>query len=386
MGGTVRDFLSDRSSQDIDLVAALTAEQLENLAFCRVRPKSGVPIFFRCHDSLGKIEVTTIDAPTDLEADLHRRDVTANAMALSLTGVFFDPLDGYAALRARELRPCGPSALVSDPLRIFRLFRFEAAGWRMTPHAEDLIREREWGDQLSRVPVERFSGELLKALAEDDPAWFFRRMIEFGVGREFLPELFLMREIPAGPVAYHPEGDLFTHSLQALERVCLMTGDVVIRFCALFHDLGKLETAPELYPKHHGHDEAGFRLSRPFCDRLALPAALRSSLGWVNRLHTTAGRWEELRSSTKIKLAETAVRGGVADILPLVVAADKPGGAGMPGWENAVRIARLPTAALGIDPRLLADFPVDGVVPLQPRQRPALVRQKRVELFRSQVI
>jgi tRNA nucleotidyltransferase (CCA-adding enzyme) len=383
VGGTVRDILLNRPSHDVDLIAALYDNELENLAFRRVLPRSAAPIYFRSHNQLGKIEVTTIGTTDELESDLRRRDVTVNAMALSLTGDFIDPLNGYTSLRRRELHPCSPMAFLTDPLRIFRLFRFEAHGWRMTSDAEGLIREREWCDAFSHMPVERFSGELLKALAGNDPSRFFRRMIEFGVGEGFLPEIFRMKDIPAGPVIHHPEGDLFTHSLQVMERVCAVTDDVVARFCALFHDLGKLSTPPEHYPKHHGHDEAGFCAARPLCDRLALPATYRNTLRWVNRLHTTANRWEELRSGTKIRLAEDAVRGGVAGILPLIAAADKPYGGGMSEWEEAVSIVQLPTAELGIDPRLLATLPREGIVPLPPEQRPALIHQRRVEMFRA---
>jgi tRNA nucleotidyltransferase (CCA-adding enzyme) len=383
VGGTVRDILLEQPSKDIDLVAVLSAQEMKDFGFRRVQPKSAVPIYFQCHPALGKVEVTTIESGADLEADLRRRDVTVNALALSLTGAYLDPLDGYSSLQSRELRACSDEAFIADPVRIFRAFRFEANGWRMSPATEELIRGREWREAFRLLPMERFSGEMLKALAAAEPGRFFRRMIEFGVGLEFLPEIFRMKEVPAGPVEHHPEGDLLTHSLQVMERVCGSTNDVVTRFCALFHDLGKLETLPELYPKHHGHDEAGFRTARPFCDRLAFSVMFRTALSWVNRLHTTAGRWEELRTGTKIKLAEQAVRGGITDILSLVAAADKPDGTGMPGWDSAVRIVRLSTSELGIDPRLLAAVPLDGIVPLSPEQRPALIHQRRVEMFRA---
>jgi tRNA nucleotidyltransferase (CCA-adding enzyme) len=383
VGGTVRDILLEQPSKDIDLVAVLSSQEMKDLGFRRVQPRSAVPIYFQFHLSLGKIEVTTIESCAALEADLRRRDVTVNAMALTLTGTFLDPLDGCPALQCRELRACSDEAFSMDPVRIFRVFRFEADGWRLTPATEELIRDREWNEALRLLPTERFSGEMLKALAAAEPGWFFRRMIEFEVGRQFLPEIFRMKKVPAGPVEHHPEGDLLTHSLQVLERVCVSTSDVVTRFCALFHDLGKLETLPELYPKHHGHDEAGFRTARSFCDRLALSVTFRTALSWVNRLHTTAGRWGELRTGTKIKLAEQAVRGGITDILSLVAAADKPDGTGMSGWERAVRIVQLSTPELGIDPRLLAAVPLDGIVPLSPEQRPALIHQRRVEMFRA---
>ena len=153
VGGTVRDILLAQASQDIDLVAALSSREMADLGFRRVQPKSAAPIFFRFHKSLGKIEVTTIESPADLEADLRRRDFTANALALSLTGELIDPLDGFSAIQSRELGACGDESFVSDPVRMFRAFRFEADGWRMTPDTCGLIREREWSEALGHIPM-----------------------------------------------------------------------------------------------------------------------------------------------------------------------------------------------------------------------------------------
>ncbi len=79
-------------------------------------------------------------------------------------------------------------------------------------------------------------------------------MLHHRIGEYYLPELFSMPNIPAGPLQYHPEGDLFTHSMQVMQRVAAKSPDPLARFCGFFHDLGKLSTDPTLYPKHHGHD------------------------------------------------------------------------------------------------------------------------------------
>ena len=381
----MRDLLMGCPPKDLDLIAALPAAELERFGFHRVEPKNAPSIYLRWCESLGKIEVSLLGSTGFLETDLRRRDFTANAIALSLNGDLLDPLGGQQALRERLLIPCSDTAFAADPIRIFRGYRFETDGWRMAGQAEVLIRKQRWGELFRKIPMERFSGEMLKALSGEEPSRFFRRMAEFGAGEEFLPELFRMTAIPAGPPQYHPEGNLLTHALLVLDRVAAKSDDVVARFCALFHDLGKLATPPELYPRHHGHDVAGFHLARSFCDRLALPVAFRTALIWSNRLHTTANRWEELRDSTKVRLAEQAVKGKIAASLPLIVAADKPGGEGMPGWDEAIRVVRLTTTELDIDPRLLGAHPIDGVVPLPPEQRPALIHQKRVEVFRELV-
>jgi len=375
VGGTVRDMLLGIENQDIDLVVALPHEELCALGFRLVEPTSATTIYFKHHPEFGKLEVTRIDNMADLSSDLLRRDFTINAMAMDLSGVRLDPLCGEEDLKAGVLRACSDHTFVDDPLRIFRAFRFEADGWRMAPETAALIRKDDWSEQFCAMPVERFSGEMFKALARKVPERFFQRMIDFNVGAEFLPEIFRMPTIPAGPPQHHPEGDLFTHSIQVLQRVAALSDDPLARFCALFHDLGKLATDPALYPKHHGHDFAGFGMAAAFCTRLRLPATYRKGLAWTSSLHGKANMWDGLRDSTKITLAEQAIKGGIVTILPLVAAADKPGGLPMAGWDTVVRIAGMSTRELGVDQGNLEEMPV--------KNREAFILQKRVEALRE---
>lgn len=375
VGGTVRDILRGRESQDIDLVAALSDEELCSLGFRLVETVSASPIYFKHHPHSGKLEVTRINSMDDLVSDLLRRDFTINAIAMDLSGRRIDPLGGEDDLQEGILRTCSDRSFENDPLRIFRAFRFEADGWTLTPGSAALIRGAEWSDALRALPTERFSSEMLKALARGLPECFFQRMIEFNVGAEFLPELFRMPEIPAGPLRHHPEGDLFTHSIQVLQRVAALTGDPLSRFCAFFHDLGKLATDPALYPQHHGHDEAGFGMATAFCNRLRLTSTYRRALAWVSRLHGKGNRWDELRDSSRIKMAEQAAKGGITGILPLVCAADKPGEQPPAGWDDAVRIIGMSTLELGIDQQKLEAMPIGS--------RPPFILQKRVEVLRE---
>jgi tRNA nucleotidyltransferase (CCA-adding enzyme) len=311
----------------------------------------------------------------DLDADLLRRDFTINAMAMDLSGELHDPLHGAEDLKSGLLRVCSQQTFSGDPLRIFRAFRFEADGWRMTPETIELIRNENWDRALNSVPVERFSSEMFKALAGKTPERFFQRMIEFNVGSEFLPELFRMPQIPAGPLQHHPEGDLFSHSIQVLQRVAAVCNDPLTRFCALFHDLGKLATDPELYPRHYGHDHAGFEMAVKFCDRLRLPSGHRKALAWTSSLHGKANLWDTLRYATRITMAEQALKGGIVQILPLVAAADKAGNPPMTGWNPAVRVAGMNTRDLGIDQEKLVAMPIS--------KRLSYLMQKRIEMFKK---
>jgi tRNA nucleotidyltransferase (CCA-adding enzyme) len=293
---------------------------------------------------------------------------------MTLSEEVFDPLGGRKDLQDRVLRTCSPTSFDDDPARIFRAFRFECEGWRLDPEAEAAISGRFWSDDMGLVPVERFSKEMLKGLAKNDPSRFFRRMLQFRIGRSYLPEIFRMPEVPAGPPQHHPEGDLFTHSLQVLERIALETTDTKARFCALFHDLGKLSTPKEEYPKHNGHDAAGGLAAGTFCKRLRLPLELQRALEATNRLHTAANRWGELKASTKIKLAMSALKGGVDAFLPMIVAADCQGS--IPDWEETLRVASLSASALGIDTAILGSA--------EPEKCQQLIMQRRVKELAKQ--
>jgi tRNA nucleotidyltransferase (CCA-adding enzyme) len=374
VGGMVRDILLGIECQDIDLAAAISPSELASLGFRLVQSTSTPDIFFFFDDDLGKVEVTRLRSLNDLPEDQKRRDFTANAIAMTLDGSVIDPLGGQKDLQQRVLRLCSPSSLSDDPVRIFRAFRFESEGWRLDHEAETVLSSKDWTEEFQKVPVERFSQEMLKALGKNDPCRFFQRMLQFHVGEQYLPELFRMPAVPAGPLEHHPEGDLFSHAMQSLERMTGKNSDVKARFCALFHDLGKLATPEDLYPKHHGHEDAGARAAEAFCKRLRLPLALQRALQATCRLHGNGNRWAELRESTRIKVALGAMKGGIAAILPLVVAADS--GGTMPGWEETLKVASMNARDLGIAPALFEnpDFP--------PEQCQQLILQRRVEELR----
>lgn len=377
-GGTVRDTLLGREIKDIDLVAALPSGLLASLGFSHVEAVTASPIWFRHFREYGNVEITAVAGIDALPDDLRRRDFTLNAILMSLEGEVFDPLDGQSDLKSLTLKPCSENTFRTDPVRIFRAFRFATEGFCLSIEAAAQIRSRGWEEDLLRMPVERFSREMLRGLQGDHPERFFLKMVETGVGRGILPELFSMAQIPAGPLNHHPEGDLLAHSIEVLERISVVTGSSLARFCAFFHDIGKLSTDPSLYPKHHGHDDAGFRPAAEFCRRLALPSEYGRALAWTSRLHGDANRFGELRPATRIRMAEQAVRGGIAELLPLIAAADKPGNDIAAQWGAALGVAAMNMASLGID--------LEQLNLIKPEKRSGFILQKRIEFMKISVL
>jgi len=375
VGGAVRDLLLGRPVTDLDLTASLPPDVLTTLGFRLVAGKSTSPIWLKHLPGVGKIEITLLTDSAERDGDLRRRDFTVNAMAMSLQGELHDPLGGRIDLESHLLRPCSDSTFTDDPIRFFRAFRFAADDWELSPECSALIRSSSAQSQSVDAPIERFSREMLKALAGRSPDRFFLLMHEYAAGSCYLPELFRMAKVPAGPLLYHPEGDLLTHSLQVLQRITAATDDPVARFCAFFHDLGKLATEPARYPRHHGHEEAGYRTSPGFCSRLKLPASYGRSLAWCSRLHGKLNKWDEMRDTTKILTAEQALRAGIEVMVPLVSAADKSGYSPPAEWQQALVIAAMTTDALGMDRTMLDSIP--------PERRKEMILQKKGEVLRA---
>src|SRR5205085_3223308 len=129
-----------------------------------------------------------------LDADLIRRDFTANALAVRITadgpGEFLDPLGGLAALRARMLdTPSAPEvSFGDDPLRMLRAARF-VSQLEFTVAPRVLTALLEMAPQLGRITAERVAAELDKLLLGVEPVAGIDLMVQTGLGDVVLPEV-----------------------------------------------------------------------------------------------------------------------------------------------------------------------------------------------------
>jgi len=378
VGGAVRDYLMGQSICDLDLVSDIPLEQIQELGFHHVQGISTVPIFFKSHPLFGKIEVTLLEQGQSLGDDLSRRDFRCNSIAMALDGTIFDPFGGQKDIQERLLSPSSIVSLVNDSMRVFRAFRFECYGWKLSTELVAEIQKRSWEELLSTIPVERFSREMVKAMGGQLPDIFFTRMIGFGVGRCYLPEIFHMCDIPAGPAKYHGEDTVFTHSRDALRRMASITIDPSARLAAFFHDLGKLATPPELLPRHIGHDKAGESIGIKLCSRLRLSSSFGRAVAAANALHLVAGRWEELKPATKLKLARQSLKSGISTWLPLVVSADRNTDNPMPEWKLVCQVAGMSATDLGI--------PTEIIENIRPSERQRLIEQLQVKQYTKMIM
>jgi tRNA nucleotidyltransferase (CCA-adding enzyme) len=235
-----------------------------------------------------------------LEEDLHRRDLTINAMAMDNDGRIIDPYNGQADLQNRVFRHVS-SAFSEDPVRILRIARFAARyahlGFRVAEETQALMREMVARGEADYLVAERVWAELHKALKENTPSAFFQVLRNCNVLQIIFPEIHALFGVPQ-PAKHHPEIDTGVHTLMVLDQAAKISANPEVRLAALLHDLGKALTPSELWPSHHGHEQTGLLPLTAFCERLRVPKSFKTLSQQVMQYHTHCHRIQELRAST----------------------------------------------------------------------------------------
>lgn len=288
VGGTVRDLLLGRPSEDLDFATSALPDQTERIlkkwapatwdigkAFGTIGAlKNGVTVevtTYRDDDYLASSRKPSVVYGKSLAGDLSRRDFTVNSMAVRVPSLtFVDPFGGLADLAARKLRTpvTAIQSFDDDPLRMMRAARFAAQlGFSVTIDTADAM--DKMAARLEIVSAERIQLELNKLLLAADPVRGLTLMVDTGVADFVLPELVALRlEIDE----HHRHKDVYDHSLQVLRQaIALETDaagpvprpDLVLRLAALLHDAGK--PATRRFEKDggvsfHGHDVVGARI------------------------------------------------------------------------------------------------------------------------------
>lgn len=309
VGGAVRDLLLGLPIHDLDIeVHGITSDQLEKIlsAFGRVHydGKSfgvfrigGLPVDWSLprRDSFGRKPLVEVDPSMTISEALKRRDVTMNAMAVALaTGELIDPFGGYADVKNRVLATPDPTFFVQDPLRFYRVMQF-VARFDMRPNTE-LNRVCASMD-ISTISAERIHAEFDKlCMLSKRPSLGIYWLKDIGRLHEVLPELAATVGIEQEP-AWHPEGDVFEHSMQALDGAAARDLDRAARkvlcYAALCHDLGKVTTTRRIDGRLRslGHEQAGVAPARALCKRLTGSKTVVEQVALLVRHHMAPGHF-----------------------------------------------------------------------------------------------
>jgi poly(A) polymerase len=206
----------------------------------------------------------------DPKEDVERRDFTINGLLLDpLTNEVLDFVGGRKDLEAGIIRTIGDPErrFAEDKLRMLRAVRFAARfGYAIEPATFQAI--RKLASQINQVSHERVRDELSKMLTEGRARQAFLLLDETGLLREVLPEIEVMKGVEQPP-QFHPEGDVFVHTLLLLDKLphpCPVT----LAWGALLHDVGKPATfrvAPDRI-RFDGHVDIGAKIAEDICRRL----------------------------------------------------------------------------------------------------------------------
>lgn len=279
MGGCVRDTVLGLKPKDYDISTAATPAEVTALfpgaqlvgAHFGVVLVGGIEIAtFRSEGAYrdGR-HPGTVRFETDARKDVERRDFTINALMLDpLAGdPVIDYVGGLADLERGVIRAIGDPVqrFEEDHLRMLRAVRF-AARFRFSIEPGTMSAIQALHAKILRISPERIRDEIVRILTEGGARYGFELLDESGLLQDLLPEVSAMKGV-AQPPEYHPEGDVWTHTLMMLDG--LRNPSPALAMGVLLHDVGKPPTfriAERI--RFDGHVEAGVKLALPILSRL----------------------------------------------------------------------------------------------------------------------
>jgi putative nucleotidyltransferase with HDIG domain len=206
----------------------------------------------------------------DPREDVARRDFTINGMLLDpVSGEVLDFVGGRKDLEAKIVRAIGDPErrFAEDKLRMLRAVRF-AARFEYAVEPSTFAAVQKLAGEISAVSRERVRDELTRMLTEGHARRAFLLLDESGLLREVLPEISAMKGVQQPP-QFHPEGDVFVHTLLLLDNLP-QPCPPALSWGALLHDVGKPPTfrvAPDRI-RFDGHVEVGVKMAEEICKRL----------------------------------------------------------------------------------------------------------------------
>lgn len=299
-GGCVRDHLLGIEPADYDVATSALPGQVEDLFDHTIAVGRSFGVIIVVTDG-NETEVATfrddgayLDGRRpasvsfcDARNDSLRRDFTINAMFEDpLSGEILDFVGGRDDLTAGIIRTVGDPLrrFGEDHLRLLRAVRF-AARFAFTIEASTLVAIAAFAPRLSQVSAERIGHELRRILTEGGARRGFELLDETGLLEVVLPEMTAMKGC-AQSSDYHPEGDVFVHTLLCLEH--LPTGcSLTLALGVLLHDIAKPPTAKLREGKHtfYGHCELGQEMAEEICNRWRYSNEVRERVGALVAQH-----------------------------------------------------------------------------------------------------
>jgi len=260
VGGFIRDWLSKRETNDIDIAVSGDAITIAQEVVGEIRGKF---VLLDDVNNIARVVVIQDEQPGkisqnqelrgaewhfdfssfsgDIKSDLARRDFTINAMALGLSQFvtastatkrssrklatplaekrpllkLIDPFSGREDLRDKIVRRVSEQIFEADAARLLRAVRLAAElDFTIEPETESLI--HRFSQAITEVPGERVREELLRLLTLPRAAYYLRYLDKLGLLLALIPELAESKGVEQPTVHFW---DVFDHSLQTVAAV-----------------------------------------------------------------------------------------------------------------------------------------------------------------------
>ncbi len=326
-GGCVRDILLGVPPKDFDVATSAHPDAVLALFPRTFAVGAHFGVVLVCDDVDGQEFVTEVATyrsdvayldgrhPTEVrfsssaQEDVLRRDFTINGMMFdpvlhrqtcNLTSAVLDYVGGKNDLRDGIISAIGEPhrRFEEDKLRMLRAVRF-AARFDFTIEAETERAIRQLASGIAQVSRERIRDELTRMLTEGHARRAFELLDRTGLLKEVLPEITKLRGV-AQPPEYHPEGDVWIHTLLLLEKLPAGASPT-LAWGALLHDVGKPATFSHKPPdriRFNGHVEVGVRIAHEILRRLRFSNEDCAQILALVENHMRFGDIEKMKEST----------------------------------------------------------------------------------------
>ncbi|HEV8601638.1 MAG TPA: CCA tRNA nucleotidyltransferase [Patescibacteria group bacterium] len=327
VGGVVRDHILKRSSDNLDIATDAKPDEVE-----KILDTAGIK-----HKAIGKkfgtilaiagtlpVEVTTFRKEgwysdkrhpdevrfiSDFKQDAKRRDFTVNALYFDPQAQeIFDPTSGIADIKRKILRFVGDpkKRIDEDHLRMLRAVRLAVQlGFKLESNSFAAIKTR--AKLIQTVSGERIKAELDKILASTRRVGGIKLLDKTGLLRFIIPEFEQLKNVIHGSKEYHLEGDVFIHSLLAVES--LKQPDLRLVYAVLLHDVGKIvKPTKRLKPEgwvwsFHGHDQKSVEIFQKLAKDLKFSRKDRELIEWLIKNHDAWKNFLQMRPEKQVRLA-----------------------------------------------------------------------------------
>ncbi|HWH78690.1 MAG TPA: CCA tRNA nucleotidyltransferase [Candidatus Binatus sp.] len=311
-GGCVRDMLLHREAKDYDVATNARPEELQRI-FTDTIPVGA---------QFGVILVMLDGQPTEvasfrhdgryldgrhpsevrfgtLEEDVQRRDFTINGMVYDpIADRVIDLVEGEKDIARRIIRAIGDprQRFEEDRLRMLRAVRF-AASLNFTMEPSTFAAIAPLAPTLTQISWERIGDEITRLLTEGGARRGFELLDESGLLAVLLPEVSAMKGVAQSP-DYHPEGDVFTHTMLLLNH--LDAPSETLAYGCLLHDIAK----PVCIRKDgaritfYGHMEQGAAMAETILQRLKRSRTVWERVAYLVRNHLRQVQAPQMRLST----------------------------------------------------------------------------------------